>query len=1020
MIWAVLGSMCFVTTASWAGEGPDFNRDIRPILSDNCFHCHGPDAESRKADLRLDTEEGIRAQRDDGSFAVVPGDVGASLLLDMITSDDPDTLMPPPKSKKQLTSTQKSLLRDWVAQGAQWDEHWAYRAPQRPATPDTDASRLRNPIDAFVVQRLRDKGLALSQPAERAGLLRRVSLDLIGLPPSPEAVAAFANDDASDAYERAVDRLLASERFGERWARPWLDLARYADSNGFQADQLRPSWAYRDWVIKALNANMPFDRFTIEQLAGDLLPEPTVDQKIATGFHRTVTCNVEAGVHIEENRVNQVVDRVNTTSTAWLGSTLECAQCHDHKYDPFSMKDYYQFFAFFNNTPQEVEQPSKPTDVSHDFIGPYMDLPDDPDTAARKTSLTRELETLTARQKALDNGAGFETWAEAARDTASNRVDWVAFAVRSFASTGGEGYRLLEDGSVLVTGDVPDKATYTVRADTTLTRLHAVRLDALTHESMAGKGPGRGNAPRPNIILHEFDAWIVTAEGVTNPVTFRKAHAGFSQKNWAVAGAIDANPKTGWAIAPEFGKDHWAVFEAKSPLTLKEGDRLRFSLRQDLGLGRVMGRFKISGLAAPYGKAKLPKDILKLLAKAPGLRSAKETNRLRAHYRKVDPAYTSLSERIAKVQKSLKAVTPDKTLVMVEMPEARKTHIMKRGNYLDTGERVTAGVPGFLHDFDPELPRNRLGLARWLVDRDNPLVARVTVNRWWAEIFGHGLVETVEDFGVQSAPASHPELLDWLAVEFMDSGWDMKHVLRLMVTSTMYQQASRVTPALLAADPKNRFYARGPRFRLDGERIRDTALSISGLLSPQMYGKPVMPYQPDKVWRQIGRNEPKWVEQMDANRWRRAVYIVYRRAAPYPSLVNFDAPDRGNCTVKRNRTNTPIQALTLLNDPAYIEMALALADRILQNAPSRDTAARIAYGIELATGRTARDEEIEILGEALASRAKALAAQPGQGAGIVAAASKAYAPKHKNAEELAAWLYLGNILLNLDEVVTKG
>ncbi len=580
---------------------------------------------------------------------------------------------------------------------------------------------------------------------------------------------------------------------------------------------------------------MPFDQFTIEQLAGDLLPEPTLDQKIATGFHRTVTCNVEAGVHIEENRVNQVVDRVNTTGTAWLGSTLECAQCHDHKYDPFRMRDYYQFFAFFNNTPQEVEEPSKPTDVSHDFIGPYMELPQSRKHIARVQALKKQLDTQNTELADLKK-----------------------------------------------------------------------RTES------------------------DFEAWLNT--GPTNT----------------------------------------------------------------------------------------PGVIKVLLAKPPASRSPKERKQLRAHYVKHDPEHKALNARIKSLREKIKGAEPDKTLVMVEMPAARETHIMKRGNYLETGEPVTAGVPGFLHRFDPELPVNRLGLARWLVDRENPLVARVVVNRWWGEVFGHGLVATQEDFGVQSAPPSHPGLLDWLAVEFMDSGWDMKHMMKVIVTSATYRQASRITPALLSADPKNRLYARAPRFRLDGERIRDTALTISGLLSTQMYGKPVMPYQPDKVWRQIGRNEPKWKEQMDANRWRRAVYIVYRRAAPYPSLVNFDAPDRGSCTVKRTRTNTPIQALTLLNNPAYIEMALALADRILQNAPSADRASRIAYGVQLATGRTARDEEIQILGDALSARMQVLAAAPGQAADIVAAASRAYAPGHGNVDELAAWLYLGNILLNLDEVVTKG
>jgi hypothetical protein len=750
--------LAFSGRSAMAGSDvPDFNRDIRPILSENCFHCHGPDKASRKAKLRLDLETGIFAMRD-GMALVAPGDVEASLLHAMITSDDPDEIMPPQDSKKTLTSEQIALLETWIANGAPWASHWAYQAPERPDVPAVNARRYRarNPIDHFVTDRLQAEGLSMSQPAKREQLLRRVSLDLIGLPPSPADVQAYVDDPSpmALAYEQAVNRLLASEHFGERWARPWLDLARYADSNGYQADQLRPSWAYRDWVIKALNANMPFDQFTIEQLAGDLLPKSTRDQKIATGFHRTVTCNVEAGVHAEENRVNQVVDRINTTSTVWLGSTLECAQCHDHKYDPFSTKDYYQLLAFFNSTVLEVEVPTKVSDVQNDFIGPYMNLATD------------------------------------------------------------------------------------------------------------------------------------------------------------------------------------------------------------------------------------------------------STNDIGPHL--------------------VKTYKPQKTLVMVELPAPRETRIMKRGNYLTTGDTVEPGVPQVLHPFDADLPRNRLGLAQWLVDRRNPLVARVTVNRWWAELFGQGLVTTPEDFGVQSEPSSHPELLDWLAVEFMESGWDMKHILKLMVTSEIYRQDSSVSPALLEADPKNMFYARAPRFRLNAERIRDNALSISGLLSTEMYGLPTMPYQPPNTWRLVGRNPPKWEEQADDNRWRRAVYIVHRRAVPYPSMVNFDAPDRSTCTVKRMRTNTPLQALTLLNDPAYVEMALALADRVLRDAPGDDFASRIDYAVRLATGRGARKDEIRILGAALTRQSQALAETPGRGAEMVQAASKVYRPGHADLNELAAWLYIGNILLNLDEVVTKG
>jgi hypothetical protein len=741
--------LSFAISLVSAEDTIDFNRDIRPILSENCFHCHGPDAKSREADLRLDTSEGTTADLG-GHQAIVPGDPEASEVYRRIVSDDEYELMPPPESKRTLTPRQKDLVRDWIASGAQFACHWSLLKPTRPSAPDTtnDQARIRNPIDAFIARRLENSGLTSSPSADPRTLIRRVSLDLIGLPPSPAEVTTFVDDydrDPDAAYEALVDCLLKSQRFGERWARPWLDLARYADSNGFQADQLRDSWAYRDWVIDALNENMPFDQFTIEQLAGDLLPGSTVEQKTATGFHRTVTCNVEAGVHPEENRTNQVIDRVNTTGTVWLGATMECAQCHNHKYDPFTMEDYYSLFAYFNNTPLEVQLPSGKTDVSHDFVGPFMEMP------------------LSPGQK-----------------------------------------------------------------------------------------------------------------------------------------------------------------------------------------------------------------------------------------------------------------KPFKTLVMVEMDTPRTTHVLERGNYLSPKQQVTPRPPLALHPLDPQLPANRLGLARWLVSRDNPLAARVVVNRWWAELFGHGIVATLEDFGTQAEPPTHPDLLDWLAVEFMESGWDMKHVLKLMVLSSTYRQDSRLTAEHLEKDPSNKLYARAPRFRLTAERVRDNALAVSGLLSTKMYGKPVMPYQPPGVWRQVGRNEPKWVEAKNEDRWRRGIYVVYRRAAPYPSMVNFDAPDRGACVVKRPRTNTPLQALTLLNDPTYVEIALALADRILTESPTPDPKSRLERAFQLVLARSPSPAEEQHLTKLVNQRFRQFEANPKSAETLVSGASSVYKPNHKNRVELASWFYIANVLLNLDETITKG
>jgi hypothetical protein len=701
------------------------------------------------------------------------------------------------------------------------DRHWAYQKPQRHALPRVDIDWPRNAIDHFVLNKMRANGLKPSPEAKPGQLLRRMHLDLIGLPPSPAELDAFLKDPSVTAYERVVDKLLKSPRYGERWARPWLDLARYADSNGFQADQLRDSWAYRDWVIDAFNAGMPFNQFVIEQIAGDLLPKATAAQRIATGFHRTPTCNVEAGVHPEENRVAQVVDRVNTTGTVFLGTTLECAQCHDHKYDPIAMKEYYSLFAFFNNTPLEVKQLGK--GVTWDFYGPTMDLPID--------------ETRAAKLKTLD----------AKKDAAQKRV----------------------------------------------------------------KDLRKDLAEEPN------------------------------------------PPKN---IAAILRKASWSK---KEKATLEKHFKTKYPI--------------------------LKKEELKLLA------LAKQFNTLK----------------------------PPTTLVMVERAKPRETHVMRRGSYLFPGDAVASETPTALHPFKMNWPRNRLGLARWLVDADNPLVARVTVNRWWAKIMGRGLVATQEDFGKQSEPPTHPKLLDWLAVEFMERGWSMKHIHKLIVMSATYRQSSRVTPALLATDAANKFYARAPRLRMSAEMVRDNALTISGLLSTKMHGPPIYPPQPGNIWRHVGRNAPKFNVATDENRFRRGLYVVWRRGAPYASFVNFDAPDRGTCVVQRPRTNTPLQALTLMNDEAYVEMALAFAGRVLAEAKGDGPEPKIEFAFKAALSRSPRPAELKFIKSLLLKQHVFFEKNTKAAAEIIGGIKGWKAPKGLDAAELAAWFFIANILLNLDETITK-
>ncbi|MDG2124571.1 MAG: DUF1553 domain-containing protein, partial [Verrucomicrobiales bacterium] len=676
--------------------------------------------------------------------------------------------------------------------------------------------------------------------------------------------------------------------------------------------------------------------------------------------HRTVTCNVEAGVHPEENRTNQVIDRVNTTATTWLGITLECAQCHNHKFDPVSMRDYYQLFAYFYNTPLEVELPSSATDVSHDFVGPYLELTLSVADGQQLQNLTKQLNTLKTQREHL---------AASAREQPD--TTWTTLPVTTFGSTGSEDVSILDDHSVLLSGAVPDKATYTITLQSPATPATAFRLETLTHPTLPGSGPGRGDPGRNNFVLHEIS--LVAGD---TPVPLGSASADFSQAGWPSAAAVDNDPKTGWAIAPQFSRQHWLTFRPATPIP--PATQLTFTLTQNFGRGRVIGRPRISSTSVAPGQLPPPGDALAAL----------------------DASITATTAEID-------ALTPDKTLVMVELPDPRPTHIMDRGNYLTPLAKVDAGTPTKLHPIDPSLPANRLGLARWITSPENPLTARVTVNRWWAELFGHGLVATLEDFGTQAAPPTHPALLDWLAVELVESGWDMKHILKLITSSATYAQSSHITPQLLTADPANQLYARAPRFRLAAEAIRDNALSAAGLLSTSTGGAPVMPHQPPGLWRQTGRNEPVWKNATGEDRFRRGIYIVYRRAAPYPSFTNFDAPDRATCTTRRPRTNTPLQALTLLNDPAYTEIAVALADRALTEQPS-DPVARI---FQLVLNRLPSTHERSVLAS--------LPGPPDNPTRLIASASPVYQPKTTDTALLASHFHIAQAILNLDEAITK-
>ena len=1022
-------------TALPAATPIDFARDIQPILAARCYDCHG--AEKAKAGLRLTSRAHALLGGESGAPAITPSDSAKSVLIQRVLTDDENDVMP--QKADRLPAAEIALLKRWIDEGAVWPEnvqHWAYVKPVRPALPHlrTPASAARNAIDHFILARLEREGLSLSPETDRARWLRRVSLDLVGLPPTPEQLVAFLADtrNGDAAYRRVVDRLLASPQYGERWARPWLDLARYADSHGFQRDDLREIWPYRDWVIRALNADMGFDQFTVWQLAGDLLPRTgkpdtaeILDPFIATGFHRAAPTNVEAGTDQEEGRVNQVFDRVNTTAAVWLGSTLECAQCHNHKYDPFSQKEYYQLFSFFNHTVQETDFTSPKAKAALKFVGPYLELPD-PAQEPKRQALQAQWAELEEpiRIRTAELLPGLESWAQAALARSAATAQLHPLEVAEFESSGGSEHTVQPDGSVLLTETAPERDTYKITVRTKLTGITGLKLEALTDDSLPGKGPGRGDAVRSNFVLNNLHVTAAAAGGAAQPVKLIKATASFSQTGFGVENLLrtDNSNRGGWAIGPQFHRDHWAIFEPEVPFGDPAGTTLTFTLVQNFGTARTIGRVRLSALTGVIGASSQPAEVAAALRLAPAERSNAQTAKLRDYYLAQDSALAELKSKQAKLTAELGAGKGAQTLVMRELERRRPTALLKRGSFLEPGEAVEPGVPAVLHAMkaggDSAAKPSRLDLARWLVDSENPLVARVTVNRWWAEFFGRGIVSTLEDFGLKGEAPTHPELLDWLAVEFTERGWSMKHIHQLIVLSATYRQRSYVTPELLARDDQNKVLARGPRFRLDAEAIRDNALAAAGLLSLKQGGPPVRPYQPPGLWEsKVGGDRVTYDVSAGEDAWRRGVYTVWKRSSPYPSFVNFDATARTTCTVQRSRSNTPLQALTLLNDPVYVEAAAALARRALGGRPAGSDVGRIRYAFQLCLTREPTAAEAGLLRNLLEQQR---AAQRGKPAPLAPPTGTFAPPPNISAEEFAAWRAVATALLNLDEMITKG
>jgi mono/diheme cytochrome c family protein len=1146
MPWVLL-----VSSSAIAGDPlkpVDYNRDIRPILSDACFRCHGPDAKQRKGlkmPLRLDTEDGATADLG-GHAAIVREKPDESEVIARITSQDEDR-MPPASTGRKLSKVEIDVLTRWIKQGAPYARHWSYSKPIRPALPKvSDAKWGRGDLDRFVMEKLESEGLKPTAEADRPALIRRVALDLTGLPPTIEEVDAFMKDEAPNAYERLVDRLLAKPSYGEYWGRLWLDLARYADSAGYADDPPRTIWAYRDWVVRSFNANMPFRQFTIEQLAGDLLPNPSDDQLTATAFHRNTLTNNEGGTNDEEFRTVAVVDRVNTTMAVWMGTTIACAQCHDHKYDPLSQKEYFQLYAFFNNTEDADRTDESP------FLSIYST-----EKKKQKTALTGEIASLEAIlvNPTPELIASQEKW-EQALPTAFN---WQALKSIDTVSKAGAASSTLDDGSTLIKS-AGKTDVYTISTPITTKSLTAIRLETLPHDSLPGKGSGYGGgnfvvtnvsasitppeSAKPkvrfvrielpgkakflslaevevykgsdNIALKgeakqsntDFDGpaklaidgntngqyveakstthtalsddpwweldlkvetpidrvklwnrtdsglqfrlagcrvvllndkhepiWNRTIAEAPNPsaelaisgdrlIEFSSATADYSQASFDAANVLNnaKSKELGWAIGGATTVPHQLTLITKQPVEVESGSTLNLTIEQtSKHENHTIGRFRLDLTDDPSVTqiAKIPVPILAMLNVEFAKRTDAQKAELSRYYLTIAPELKESRERLMTRKKQLADLKPDTTVPIARENTSaakRKTNVQLRGNFLDLGEEVAEGVPKAFPPLPADGPRDRLALAKWLMNDDNPMTARVVANRYWEQIFGVGLVGSSEDFGAQGDLPSHPELLDWLATELIREDWNLKAFLRLLVTSATYRQSSRVSPEMTHRDPENRLLSRGPRLRLPAETIRDQALAVAGLLSPKIGGPPVKPPQPSSGLSAAFGGKIDWETSTGEDRYRRGIYTSWRRSNPYPSMTTFDAPNRETCTLKRSRTNTPLQALVTLNDPVFVEAAQALARRMNQGDAAIAEKARKGFRLTLA--RNPSDEEVRRLVRLFETTKATYDIDPAK-AEKLATAPLGPLPKGANAAELAAWTVVANVLLNLDETLMK-
>lgn len=981
----------------------DFARDVQPLFAEHCLECHGPD--DSKGGLVLTSRELALKALKSGAHGIVPGKPDQSEMMARLTSEDPEEQMPPPKhrAKHQLKARDIEVLRQWIAEGAKFVSHWAYTPVTRPQG---------DGIDAFVRAKLAEKGISPSPEADRTTLIRRVHYDLLGLPPTPEEVDAFVKDPSPKAYEAMLDRAFASQRFGERWGRHWLDMARYADSDGYEKDRPRPdAWRFRDWVIRAINDDMPFDQFTIEQLAGDLLPDATPEQIVATAFNRQTLTNTEGGTDQEQFRIEACMDRTETLGTVWLGLTVGCARCHTHKYDQITQKEYYQLFAYFNNGDEVNRQvPSSPSEwaayeqKNGDAVKKLIPLRKALDAAKAElpVKLPQWERDVKARVELIRSSGLKQTFAPL-------KISQVtAFSKAAFKPQ--------PDGSWLASGPLPKTDTYTVAAERVIednaapAAIAALQIEVLPDASLPQKGPGRRD--NGNFVLSEVS---VTADG--SPVTILSATASYSQAKFDAKLVLDGNDQTGWAVGGGTGKAQTLTLHFAQPVAAEA--RLSVRLAQNYAqANHVMGRFRLLSTSNESAEAILPPEIAKILSEEPKRRNPVVIQPLYDFMAKVDPDVVAADRALKDAEAKLpKPPLMDVRVLAQRTNNPRKTNLLHRGDFLQPADEV---APAALSTLPPLKGSTRLELAQWLVSNHNPLTPRVTVNHFWDRLFGEGLVRTVADFGVRGEPPTHPELLDWLADEFIKQGWSRKKILKTIMMSATYRQSSAIPanlpPKVTEIDPKNALLWRQNRLRVDGEIVRDLYLAAGGLLSAKIGGPSVFPPIPDGIDALSYAGNFKWTTSKGEDRYRRGMYTFFKRTAPHPDLTTFDCPDANTTNVKRTVSNTPLQALTTLNAEAFTEAAQALAKRVLSNTSLKDDTTRLSHAFRLAMARTPTEKELSALQKLLSESRYTYQNAAGE---VAKAAFGTQAAPNVPAAENAAWVAATRIILNLDELITR-